>query len=498
MWKAAVAASAVGIMLAAVAVPAIADHRGGPGGHPGGGHPGGGGGGPRGGGAPHLGGGHPGGGAPHFAARPHFGGGHPGGGARVHFAAPHSAARASHIAISHGRVHTGSMRAFARHESGAAAYRGRHGSLSRATAVSHGERFGRAAPAGRFAEPARRGEARRGNPAAAGAFAHAHLRTTAAFHPFERRGFRHGHIGWAGPLFWPYAYGDFFYYSLWPDAYDDPFWAYGYDDIYDAMLAPEGYEEYALPPGMGTRYASRHPAYSETVRAAVTKKLANLCADESAEVTGWPIDQIQQVVEPNDQQRAALDDLANATIKASEAIKAGCPTTAAFTPTGRLDDMEKRIDVLIQAVGIVRPPLEKFYDSLNDDQKARFNAMGTAQDETTAANAQSAAPACGSAIPAWPSAAIERAVRPNETQHGKLNDLQAAAAKAADTVKASCPAQTPATPPGRLAAEEKRLQAMRQAVETVRPAMENFYSALNDEQKARFNAIGPRLPKRQG
>jgi hypothetical protein len=360
--------------------------------------------------------------------------------------------------------------------------------------VRGGDRFGRAASGGRFVGPASRGEARRGTTAAIG---HPGLRATASFHPFERRGFRHGHIGWAGPLFWPYAYGDFFYYSLWPDAYDDPFWAYGYDDIYDAMLAPEGYEQYALVPGMRTRYASRHPVYSESERAAVTKQLANLCAQESAEVTGWPIDQIQQAVEPNDQQRAALDALANATVKASEATKAGCPTTAAFTPTGRLDDMEKRIDVLIQAVGIVQPTLEKFYDSLSDDQKVRFNAMGSSQEETTAATAPSGTPECGNAVPAWPSAAIEHAVRPNDAQRGKLNDLQTAAAKAADIVKASCPAQAPATPPGRLAAELKRLQAMRQAVETVRPAMENFYTALNDEQKARFNALGPQLPKRR-
>jgi hypothetical protein len=160
--------------------------------------------------------------------------------------------------------------------------------------VGGGGRFGRAAAGGRFASPASRG-ARRGATAAVG---HPGLHATASFHPFERRGFRHGHIGWAGPLFWPYAYGDFFYYSLWPDAYDDPFWAYGYDDIYDAMLAPEGYEQYALVPGMRTRYASRHPAYNESERSAVTKQLANLCDAESAEVTGWPIDQFSRPSNP--------------------------------------------------------------------------------------------------------------------------------------------------------------------------------------------------------
>jgi len=34
-------------------------------------------------------------------------------------------------------------------------------------------------------------------------------------------------IGWFGPLFWPYAYYDFFDYVFWPYAYDD-FWPYAY------------------------------------------------------------------------------------------------------------------------------------------------------------------------------------------------------------------------------------------------------------------------------
>jgi hypothetical protein len=413
----------------------------------------------------------------------------------MHFGARHGGARAAYSHVSrHAERHFSAPHAFARHASRGPAFHGRHTSFDRANAG--GGRSGRADRAARIAEPALRGEGRRGH-RAAGAFVHGPLRATASFHPFERRGFRRGHIGWAGPLFWPYAYGDFFYYSLWPDAYDDPFWAYGYDDIYYAMLAPGGYDASELVPG--TRYASRHPAYSESVRAAVAKKLADLCAEESAEVTGWPIDQIQQVVEPDDRQRAALDDLGNAIVRASDVIKAGCPTTMPFTPTGRLDDMAKRVDVLIQAVGIVRPALEKFYGSLGDDQKARFNAIGAPRgDEAADADVQAAAPQCASDIPAWPSATIERVVHPNNAQRGKLDGLQAAAAKAADIVKASCPAQSPATPPGRLAAEDKRLQAIRKALEVVRPAMQEFYSALDDEQKARFNAIGQRLPKRRG
>ena len=48
------------------------------------------------------------------------------------------------------------------------------------------------------------------------------------------------------------------------------------------------------------------------------------------------------------------------------------------------------------------------------------------------------------------------------------------------------------TPPGRLEAMERRLNAMLAALNTVQPALERFYGSLNDEQKARFNQLAPR------
>ena len=38
--------------------------------------------------------------------------------------------------------------------------------------------------------------------------------------------------------------------------------------------------------------------------------------------------------------------------------------------------MGLRLDAMLQAVRILRPAIEKFYQSLNDEQKARFNALG--------------------------------------------------------------------------------------------------------------------------
>ena len=53
---------------------------------------------------------------------------------------------------------------------------------------------------------------------------------------------------WRGPVYWPYAYNDVFYYTFWPDAYDPGYWAYAYDDLFDGIFFPDGapYVDYRL------------------------------------------------------------------------------------------------------------------------------------------------------------------------------------------------------------------------------------------------------------
>jgi hypothetical protein len=38
--------------------------------------------------------------------------------------------------------------------------------------------------------------------------------------------------------------------------------------------------------------------------------------------------------------------------------------------------MEQRLDGMLQAIETVRPALTRFYGSLSDEQKARFDRMG--------------------------------------------------------------------------------------------------------------------------
>ena len=92
---------------------------------------------------------------------------------------------------------------------------------------------------------------------------------------------------------------------------------------------------------------------------------------------------------------------------------------------------------------------------------------------------------------------LERLTQPTEGQRAALDALKDAAARASEIARAACPSERPITPPGRLAAAEKRLEALLQAARTVRPAMEVFYGSLTDEQKARL-LVAQQQPGRWG
>jgi hypothetical protein len=70
--------------------------------------------------------------------------------------------------------------------------------------------------------------------------------------------------------------------------------------------------------------------------------------------------------------------------------------------------------------------------------------------------------------------------------------LQDANARAVDILNNACQPKDAITLPIRLDAVDGRLDAMQQAVHLVSAAIEGFYGTLSDEQKAQFEAIGPK------
>jgi hypothetical protein len=182
-----------------------------------------------------------------------------------------------------------------------------------------------------------------------------------------------------------------------------------------------------------------------------------------------------------------------ASAKAIDMLKSGCPKDLPSIPTGRLAAMESRLQVMLAAVQTVRPALERFYQSLSDEQKARFNAIAPADDRGAGAkDKRDLTKLCderASGVADLPIDRIAQAVQPTPAQRSALDDLNDASIKAAEQLNTECPAYNMLTPTGRIEAMEKRLDAALGAAKTVGPALAKFYNSLSDEQKARFNSL---------
>lgn len=308
---------------------------------------------------------------------------------------------------------------------------------------------------------------------------------------------------WRGPVFWPFFYGDLFAFAFWPWGYYDPFWAYGDVFIWDAMFWPGPI--YTYGPGSFDVYAYGGPARARSVRSRNNDRdvtgstnssdLAQNCGGLAPGVTDLPIDSIERAVRPTDEQRAALAALKAASSQASDALKSSCSNEALLTPLGRLDTVQKRLDGMTQALTIVRAPLDNFYNSLSEEQRQRFAALGsnvrTSRYRTTGNDLAELCSSRAEGFAQPPVDRIEQAVKPTPEQRDAFAKLRIASTEASNQLRASCPGETPRSPMDRFDALAKRLDAMAAAVKTVRPALADFYGSLTDEQKARFNMLGP-------
>jgi len=296
-------------------------------------------------------------------------------------------------------------------------------------------------------------------------------------------------IGWFGPVFWPFAYWDFIDYTFWPYAYD-AFWPYAFDDVYVGVFGPYAYEGRGYANVVSSRRHARRTRDNSTITSVV-------CGEQAPALTNWPIEQISQTVQPTESQQTVLNELKDATGKAVSALQSACPEDLPSTAPGRLAAMDKRIATMLLALSIVQPPLQRFYDSLSDEQKARFNVVSSDPQTSRTARASDRSPdlsqVCGADAlkPVnMPTDRIAKTLSPTDSQRSALDSLNEATRKAAEFLKANCPTEQAFTPPGRISAMEHRLQAMQAAIKTVQPALENFYNLLTDEQKARFNLLG--------
>jgi hypothetical protein len=149
--------------------------------------------------------------------------------------------------------------------------------------------------------------------------------------------------------------------------------------------------------------------------------------------------------------------------------------------------MGSQIDAMTMALEIVRVPLQKFEQSLDDRQRTLLSAR-VASEEFTPVCAKNPEPAN------WPMPILKQALQPTAAQEAALNNLERAFNRAASGLNAACPDRIPGMPSARLQAIEARLDSTWVAVQTIQVAVAQFQKQLSDQQRARLNALQLRRP----
>ncbi len=304
-----------------------------------------------------------------------------------------------------------------------------------------------------------------------------------------------GSYGWIGPVFWPFAHDDLATAIIFGDT--TSLSLYGYGDIYAAIFAPYAAPELAAYTAPQGRRGRRVPS------------MEAVC--DSSDTGGLPVDGIADMVQPNEMQRTALDDLNTAWSSARDTIRAACPAEASMTAPERLGVMQARLDAMIKATDAIAPALEKFVGLLDDNQKARLESLAKERRAVLASAQHKDAQAAAACDPSydprydvqaqrqyeqlvhqqWPAADIANTLKLDDTGRARLDVLQDTTLRTMETLSA-CPMKAEATPQARLAAVRARLQTMQQAVGGVADALDDFEADLSDAQKAGFEAMGPK------
>jgi len=181
----------------------------------------------------------------------------------------------------------------------------------------------------------------------------------------------------------------------WPSFADDVFrqtnyspWSLSYQSIFDQAFA-------------------EYPA----------KRVADLCPPRIGKSDATL--RIGREIAPTAAQQPLLQKLGTALAQANGYLINSCPAEIPPLPVERLQLMESQIDAMTMALEIVRIPLQKFEQSLDDRQRARLSAR-VASEDVTPVCAKNPEPAN------WPMPILKQALQPTAAQEAALNDLERA------------------------------------------------------------------------
>jgi hypothetical protein len=236
---------------------------------------------------------------------------------------------------------------------------------------------------------------------------------------------------------------------------------------------------------------------------AVEQMIAH-CEEQATHLRKASFDGITQTIQPTADQRNALELIRSTATEAGDGLAATCPKSLPAPLSERLGILSRVLAVSVGSLKALRPVLVSFYTSLDDEQKARLavNSFLASQPESDGDTHNSYGSydridrgqdaICGhwvTVLRSWPIGEIARGMRLSDQQHAALHEVAAATYRAAGDLLASCPAENPLTPVGRLDAEREEMRALLFGINAIQPVLADFEDTLNADQKKSLDAM---------
>ena len=237
---------------------------------------------------------------------------------------------------------------------------------------------------------------------------------------------------------------------------------------------------------------------------AALQDMIDACNVQAQELRNMPLDGVAKIVNPTQQQSDALEQIRNATLKASEALTSACPKDVPGTVPERLEVLNHALGAMADSLVTVRPTFSTFYGLLSDEQKARLIAKADSSDAKTRSDEKFRSPPGRDAanrhavsyceqwtsyLKRWPIRQIDDRASLSDDQRATLYELTAAIYREAGKLTTKCNADDRFTPSGRLEAREDELKALQQSVEAISPPFSRFERELTDAQRAQLQGV---------
>jgi hypothetical protein len=275
-------------------------------------------------------------------------------------------------------------------------------------------------------------------------------------------------------------------YTFWPKEFGNVFIQYGFGTVAAAIVGPSA--------GGPTADRRRQVATTGQATGSAARDFLPSCDIGDRSTSDWATGRIKRELHS---QLAAYDGVRASLIEGAKAIRSRCRASKADTPLERVEELKQRIWALHDADVLARPAIKTFYQTLTDKQKAAFK---TAPPPPPPANRNAAAAPMGERSQACAMAggntaqglidAIANKVRPTGEQQASLDNFGKVSAQMEKILLASCAQPQADNPLGRLDAADAHLDTISYVVSNMEIALNAFYSALADEQKANFDALG--------